>query len=1055
MRQESEHGNKLLMERQFETIFNMSLSLICIADIETATFIKVNPSFKRVLGYEEEELLSKPFLDFIHPEDVQKTIDVIVNELKKGSKVINFQNRYRCRDGSYKCLDWTSHPIPEKGISYAIAYDITEQKKNLQALEESEKNLRTIIDLVPHFIFAKDADGRFILANKAVADNFNLSPKELIGKTDADVNPEIKEVEHFVDDDMKVINEGKPLFIPEEKITGQDGEERLLQTTKIPFELSGHKQKAILGVSVDITEMKLYEKELVFQSMLLDNISDFITAADMNGVITYVNKASSRALGKSSEELIGRHVEVFGENTEKGAAQKEIVAKAVRDGSWQGEVVNIDKYGNEIILDTRVETITDKDGNPVGLVGISTDITDKKRIERELKDSNEEYAALNEEYLTTNEELLGANVKLNKTNRILQDSQMKLRAILDSSLITFVMFDTERKILAYNKPYEEIMMKLFHRKVEEGMQFDEFIDPSLFGEFMNDFKKARAGHYISKEQKFFVNRVHIYFQTNLNPVFDEKGEVFAVCMNSTDITGRKISEQQVKEHKEKLELALSSAGMSIWELEVRSGKVRFYGEFESLYGIPIGDFSGDFNDLLMIMHPDDREKAENLFQSFETGRREYTFSYRVPMTGAGEKWLLSTGRLVKGHEESKTRILGTTIDISERIRFETELIAAKQKAEESDRLKSAFLANLSHEIRTPMNSIIGFGNMLKEPDLSESEKEEFIDIINNSSRQLLSLIDDVIDISKIESGMFELNNSVFNAAKLINEAVAELKPQAKNAGLSLESSYDKKMSGLQIEADPARVKQVLYNFIGNALKYTEEGTVTAGFILKNDSVEFFIKDTGIGIDKENQTIIFERFRQVENRLSRVHGGTGLGLAISKALVEKMGGKIGVESKPGAGSRFYFSLPFNDDITVPEVSEEKRSTNNNQVNDFSLDGTLILVAEDELSNYLLIERIFRNYNTELIWAKNGEEAVRLFKDNPDIDLIILDIKMPVKNGFEALKEIRAVDSDVPVIAQTAYAMANDEERALSAGCNDYISKPIDVQLFLEKIRNLLK
>jgi len=378
-----------------------------------------------------------------------------------------------------------------------------------------------------------------------------------------------------------------------------------------------------------------------------------------------------------------------------------------------------------------------------------------------------------------------------------------------------------------------------------------------------------------------------------------------------------------------------------------------------------------------------------------------------------------------------------------------ELIIAKRKSEEGDKLKSAFLANMSHEIRTPLNGINGFVELLKNPDIKEDSRNTYINIIQSSSTQLLSIIDDIMDISKIESGQIVLHKSNTSINNILSEQYAFFTKQGNSKNLKLSHKLGLQEEQSVIFCDEKKIIQVLSNLINNALKFTVAGNIEFGYQLKGKFLEFFVKDTGIGISKENYDKIFHRFRQVENGRSRIYGGNGLGLSITKALVNKMGGKIWVESKLGGGSIFYFTIPYKPFLTI---NEKATGIGNQIVTRPNWSDKTILIAEDEDSNYLLIEELLSITNVRLLHAKNGKEAIDYCKTNNQINLILMDMKMPIMDGYEATKSIKQIRPNMPILAQSAHVMPEDKARSISAGCIDYITKPINGQKLLNKIKN---
>ena len=383
-----------------------------------------------------------------------------------------------------------------------------------------------------------------------------------------------------------------------------------------------------------------------------------------------------------------------------------------------------------------------------------------------------------------------------------------------------------------------------------------------------------------------------------------------------------------------------------------------------------------------------------------------------------------------------------------------DLALAKRKAEESDHLKTAFLSNMSHEIRTPMNAILGFSNLLSHPDISSIEKEEFINLIRINGKNLLTLVEDIIDISKIDSGQLQIKNTSCNLHQVMTIVYDSFLDDIKRRGLFNLKLYLKEGvadDNIRILTDEHRLQQILINLVGNAVKFTERGFVEFGYTQENDQfLQFYVKDTGIGLPKDKEKEIFERFSKFNSDKDRLYGGTGIGLSIAKHLVDLMGGEIWVESEPLVGTTFYFTIPYHRlSIPINAIEETPEPTKV-----FNWEGKTFLVAEDEEDNFRYIEVALALSNASLIWARDGQEAVDVFKRVNDIDLVLMDIKMPQMDGYTATREIKNISSKVPVIAQTAYAMSEEKEKSREAGCDDYIAKPIGYDDLLATINRFV-
>lgn len=377
----------------------------------------------------------------------------------------------------------------------------------------------------------------------------------------------------------------------------------------------------------------------------------------------------------------------------------------------------------------------------------------------------------------------------------------------------------------------------------------------------------------------------------------------------------------------------------------------------------------------------------------------------------------------------KTTLVCSVIrDVAASQQIHDELVLAKNKAEESDQLKTAFLQNMSHEIRTPLNGIVGFSELLRSTGLPTDKRNDYIDTITRSSAQLLSIVNDVLDISKIETGQQVVCETEFNVNHLIDEIYDEFSQHTTPLGLTLSITKPLADGSASILADRSKIYQIFSHLINNAIKFTAEGSIKIGYRLDKAEIIFFVIDTGLGIPRELHNVIFERFRKSENYLRKDYGGTGLGLAICKGYTELMKGRIWVESA-SKGSQFYFAI------------ENKRVIVQEAVKRPHYDGVKVLVAEDEDINFRYINEVFRSHNITVERAMNGVEAVEMMRANGAYDIVFMDVRMPRMDGLQATRKIREFDQKTPIIAQTAFVMSDSKLNAFESGCNDYVSKPI--------------
>jgi len=437
-------------------------------------------------------------------------------------------------------------------------------------------------------------------------------------------------------------------------------------------------------------------------------------------------------------------------------------------------------------------------------------------------------------------------------------------------------------------------------------------------------------------------------------------------------------------------------------------------------------------------HPNSIEQVKKTFQLFnETGEIEDSELELITVSGEKVPVLMNSTAV---RDENGNILHGRSVlqDITKLKQTEEELLFAKDKAEESDKLKSAFLANMSHEIRTPMNGILGFSQLLSDRDISDQERDKYIEAIDKSTHQLLHIITDILDISKIEAKQETILRTAFNLNELLDEVIVFFSPMANQKNLSLLYVKDQSFDESKIISDPVKLRQVLTNLIGNAVKFTEKGTIELKVISSDDKIYFSVKDSGIGIDPILHNVIFDRFRQVELTYSRKYGGSGLGLSLAKSYIEMMGGTIGLNSVLGQGSTFVFDIPLvKDTVPIPEnnLNPEDQSYENKWL------GKSILIAEDEELNLFYFQTVLKKSGIKILTANNGLEAIEQCKKHDEISIVLMDVKMPEMDGLTATRIIRTFRKSLPIIATTAFALSSDGVKCYEAGCNEYLPKPI--------------
>ncbi len=513
-----------------------------------------------------------------------------------------------------------------------------------------------------------------------------------------------------------------------------------------------------------------------------------------------------------------------------------------------------------------------------------------------------------------------------------------------------------------------------------------------------------------------------------------------------DITEKKQIENKLikakeltEESEEKFRLSFENSNIGSSLVDLEGNIIRVNKKMSSILGYTKDELETlNVNDLT---HPEDLDVAPKVIEKVLSGDINFSVYEKRFIHKNGNVLLCTVNvTIVKNSAGEPLYFISHLIDNTERERAKKELIKAKEKAEESDRFKTEFLRNMSHEIRTPLNAIVGFSNMLGKPNLTSDKRNSFVSIIQNNSKQLLSIVDDILTISSLVTKQAKIQIQKVDINSVIIELLAVFKTQSTNQNVSLFAHQQLSNKQAQVYTDLTKVTQILSNLISNALKFTHEGTVEFGYQLVNNELEFYVKDTGIGIEEKMYEAIFERFKQANASINRNYGGTGVGLSICKGFVELLGGKIWVKSKPSKGSTFYFTIPYKPVYKVNEPNKDAEGVKPQ---------ITILVAEDEESNYLLIEELLLELSFRLLHAKDGKEAVNMCKSNTEIALVIMDVKMPVMEGHEAAKIIKQERPSIPIIGQSAYALEYEKAKYEEI-FDDYLTKPIEWDLLIQKV-----
>jgi len=743
---------------------------------------------------------------------------------------------------------------------------------------------------------------------------------------------------------------------------------------------------------------------------LMEQTRDVIFVLSNQGIVVSLNHAFERITGWELKEWIGKpftgllhpdDVYLVAErisNVLKGSINH-LLELRIRKKS------GVYLY-SEILSSPQVDN-----GKIIGILGIGRDITDRKLVEEAL-----------------------------------ERERTLLRTLVDLLPAFIYVKDCESRFLVANDACAKFMKASSSQELI-GKTDRDFYPSEDASVFRSDELKVLDGfELINKEEQSIAYNGSLRTRlTTKVALRDKDGMITGLVGTSIDITDAKRIEESLLISEENFRVLFNENPFPTVLSEIPSGKIAFANKklSELMRRDPKDILGKTANELDLLTNPDDLEKLTSLIasQGFVDNIEVDKF---FPNGLKGTDLIFMRLLTINGKQYCLTVIQ----DITERKHAEEAVIKAREKAEESDRLKSSFLANMSHEIRTPMNGILGFAELLKNKLLTGEEQNKYINIIEKSGSRMLNILNDLIDISKIESGQMNVTISDCNVNEQTEFIYNFFKPEVEGKGIHLSLKNSLPPDEAVVRTDREKIEAVLSNLIKNAIKFTEKGSIEFGYVLKSGSepaeLEFFVKDSGVGVSPQLKEIIFERFRQGSESLARNYEGVGLGLSISKSFIEMIGGKIWVDNNSDnnsndTGATFYFTVPYKKETMETSHIAHAISPGKEESPIKSLN---ILIAEDDEASEILISRAFRTIGKKILKVRTGVAAVQACRSNNEIDLIMMDIKMPEMDGYEATRQIRQFDKEVIIIAQTAFALMGDSEKAIEAGCNDYISKPIN-------------
>lgn len=1001
-------------KNKFELLFSKSNDAILIFD-QYGIIIDCNESAEKLFGYPYNDLINRKSIE-IAPEyqpdgvlSAEKSKKLFEENYTNENQLFNCQ--YKKSNNDLFIAEVSMSYFDHNGQKYAQAFirDITQKLAIESQIHESEQKYRTLIENMQDGMFLIQ-DGIMKFANNALSKMLNLPVEEIHERHFSEfVHPDDLP---YVAENYRKRLAGEPVENQYEfrlKTNTEKGNMAVNMTVSL---LYYQDKQTALGILKNIEEAKKSQEiiKLTEQRFLsfMNNSPILAWIKDENLNYTFMNTAFQKSFNiKNFEVGMINDYDIMPPKLAEEYRTNDLIAikesKVFRTNENSKEYDGSQKVSIVYKFPIKMETTT-----YVG--GIAIDITDKINAEKALRMVNAELQAIFDAF---------------------PDLFFRLRN--DTTIIDY---KAGKDSLLYLEPSDfwgkkllDIMPENITLKIKEG------IEKLLATNITQTF-----------EYELNINNESLSYEARL--VKFNNLEILCIVRNITELKEKEVA---LAENEEKLNNILNSLQNIVWSYDIDNDKLIYVNPAaEKVYGIPIEEMyatEGQF--WYTLLHPDDVSKTKNMYQEVFKNKLA-VFEYRIIKKDGDIRWIRERASLIEDKAGKPTRMDGIAVDITEEIKTQ-ELTRAKELAEQSAMLKQQFLANMSHEIRTPMNGIMGVTEMLAKTSLN-FQQNELVDIIKNSADNLMVILNDVLDLSKLEAGKMELKNTVFNIHHSSKKIKGLFNPLAIKKNLAFNTLYDNDVPDY-IKADENRMMQILSNLTGNAIKFTDEGSVNIKFSIENSTnenilVKVSVQDTGIGILEEDQKKLFETFSQLEYGNSRKFAGTGLGLSIVKRLAEMMGGTVGVESEYGVGSTFWFTFKA-EKVNDAEIEQNILQSNETDMTNVTFNLNILLV-EDKIINQKVAGMMLENLGCKVDMTENGKEALAAYKEGK-YDLVLMDIQMPVMDGVEATKTLRKVYSNVcPIIGLSANSLEGDAEKYIAIGMDDYISKPITMQKLVEKL-----